>query len=85
MPTYDMACNACEHVFEIRRSIKDDSPLPCPECGGETRHLISLPMTFSRNIDHPDSPLDDLPGAQQKRQQMETVVRKSLKDLGMAP
>jgi putative FmdB family regulatory protein len=33
MPTYDYACQACDHQFEHFQSIKDASLEKCPKCG----------------------------------------------------
>ena len=83
MPTYDRACLKCEHDFEIKRSIKDDSPIPCPKCGAETKQLFkNLPTMFTRKIDHPDSPLDDMPGAEAMRKQADMAIHKAMKDMG---
>ena len=85
MPTYDRACTKCKNVFEIRRSMKDDSPVPCPKCSGETIQLfLRNPAMFTRNIDHPDSPLDDMPGAETMRKQADFAINKALKDMGMS-
>ena len=78
MPTYDMVCTECQHIFEIRRSMKEVSPIPCAQCGGTTRHRISTMTTFTRNIDHPDSPLDDLPNAEKMRKQADWSIRRAL-------
>ena len=84
MPTYDRQCTACEHTFEIKRSIKDDSPITCPKCSGETKQLFNkLPTMFTRKIDHPDSPLDDMPGAETMRKQADFAINKAMKDMGM--
>lgn len=33
MPSYDIICNDCEHVWEIVRPMKDNDKLgKCPEC-----------------------------------------------------
>lgn len=32
MPTYDYACDACEHTFEQWQSFKDDALTQCPAC-----------------------------------------------------
>lgn len=32
MPTYEYACKACEHSFEIVQSFSEDSLTTCPEC-----------------------------------------------------
>ena len=33
MPTYDYACQACDHQFEHFQSIKDALLEKCPKCG----------------------------------------------------
>ncbi|MDX9912414.1 MAG: zinc ribbon domain-containing protein [Phycisphaerales bacterium] len=33
MPTYDYACRACGHEFELFQSMKDASKRKCPKCG----------------------------------------------------
>lgn len=40
MPAYDFRCTSCAHVFEIVRKATDDSPVPCPECGGTTKQVF---------------------------------------------
>ena len=40
---------------------------------------------FTRKIDHPDSPLDDMPGAETMRKQADYAINKTLKDMGMGP
>ncbi|MBC7174245.1 MAG: zinc ribbon domain-containing protein [Polyangiaceae bacterium] len=32
MPTYEYACDACQHEFELVQSIKDDPITQCPKC-----------------------------------------------------
>ncbi len=32
MPTYDYACDACGHKFELFQSMKDAAIKKCPEC-----------------------------------------------------
>lgn len=41
MPTYQYACNACEHEFEAFQSFSDASFTQCPECKGEIRKVYS--------------------------------------------
>lgn len=41
MPAYDYKCDACDQVFEVKRSLSDDSPVTCPTCEGETRRIFS--------------------------------------------
>jgi putative FmdB family regulatory protein len=43
MPTYEYACRACGHTFEIVQSMQDDSLTVCPECGGELRKVFAPP------------------------------------------
>src|SRR5438094_4473530 len=33
MPTYEYACDACEHQFEEFQSMKDKPLCKCPKCG----------------------------------------------------
>ena len=36
MPTYDLACTACEHQFEaFRQGFLRDEDRVCPECGAD--------------------------------------------------
>lgn len=41
MPAYDFKCKECSAVVEVTRPASDDSPVACPECGGETRRVFS--------------------------------------------
>jgi putative FmdB family regulatory protein len=41
VPTYQYACNACEHEFEAIQSFSDASLTQCPECKGEIRKIYS--------------------------------------------
>lgn len=43
MPTYEYVCKSCGHLFEIVRSMKDDSLTECPQCGGELRKVFAPP------------------------------------------
>ena len=43
MPTYEYACKACGHVFEIVQKMSDDPLVICPECGGELRKVFAPP------------------------------------------
>lgn len=40
MPAYDFKCKSCSELFEISRPAADDSPVPCPRCGGETKQVF---------------------------------------------
>jgi len=41
MPTYDYACDACKHEFELFQSITDKVKRKCPKCGRmKLRRLI---------------------------------------------
>ncbi len=41
MPTYDYACDACDHRFELFQSITDKLKRKCPACGRpKLRRLI---------------------------------------------
>ncbi|MEI9907837.1 MAG: FmdB family zinc ribbon protein [Actinomycetota bacterium] len=41
MPTYQYACSACKHEFEVFQAFTDSSLTHCPECGGELRKVYS--------------------------------------------
>ena len=41
MPTYQYACTACEHEFEVFQSFTEDSLTECPECNGEVKKVYS--------------------------------------------
>jgi len=41
MPAYDYRCTACDNVFEIVRSISDNTSVTCPECGGDTKRVFT--------------------------------------------
>ena len=41
MPTYQYACNACEHEFEAFQYFSDTSLTECPQCKGEIRKVYS--------------------------------------------
>jgi len=43
MPTYEYACRACGHVFDIVQKMSDDRLTICPECGGELRKVFAPP------------------------------------------
>lgn len=41
MPTYDYACDACDHRFELFQSITAEPVKKCPQCGQrKVRRLI---------------------------------------------
>jgi putative FmdB family regulatory protein len=41
MPTYDYACNACDHQFELFQPITAEPAKKCPKCGRrKLRRLI---------------------------------------------
>lgn len=41
MPTYQYACSACEHEFEVFQAFSESSLTHCPECNGELRKVYS--------------------------------------------
>jgi len=41
MPTYEYACKACDHRFDIEQSFYDDALTVCPECSGTLRKVFS--------------------------------------------
>jgi putative FmdB family regulatory protein len=40
MPAYDFKCKTCSEIVEVNRSATDDSPVPCPKCGGDTKMVF---------------------------------------------
>jgi putative FmdB family regulatory protein len=44
MPTYDYACAACGHRFEVVHGVHDHGPEACPNCGaGPVRKAFAPP------------------------------------------
>lgn len=44
MPTYDYACAACGHRFEVIHGVHGHGPESCPSCGGgPVRKAIAAP------------------------------------------
>jgi putative FmdB family regulatory protein len=44
MPTYDYACAACGHRFEVVHGVHDHGPTSCPDCGsGPVRKAFAPP------------------------------------------
>ena len=41
MPAYDFRCIECETVCEVTRPVGATDPVPCPECGGDTKRVFS--------------------------------------------
>ena len=41
MPTYQYACNDCDHAFEQVQSFSEDSLTTCPECEGRLRKIFN--------------------------------------------
>ncbi|WSA26008.1 FmdB family transcriptional regulator [Streptosporangium sp. NBC_01755] len=41
MPTYQYACSACTHQFEIVQKFSDDALTECPSCAGDLRKVFS--------------------------------------------
>ena len=41
MPTYQYACSACQHEFEVFQAFSESSLTHCPECNGELRKVYS--------------------------------------------
>lgn len=48
MPLYEYQCVVCGNRFERLRSVRQvNEPLACPDCGGESRRLLSVFAAFS--------------------------------------
>jgi putative FmdB family regulatory protein len=41
MPTYEYACTACGHEFEVVQSFSDEAISICPQCQGEVRKVYN--------------------------------------------
>lgn len=42
MPTFDIQCKVCEHVFEVIRKINDNHKDTCPQCRSNDTEKIFL-------------------------------------------
>ena len=45
MPTYDYACAACGHRFEVVHGVHGHGPETCPSCGGAPVRRAFAPPT----------------------------------------
>jgi putative FmdB family regulatory protein len=64
MPAYDFKCRGCSRVFEVSRPASDDTAVPCPDCGGDTKRVFSAVGVHFRgtgfhNTDYRPKPKDD--------------------------
>jgi len=86
MLTYDFGCSDCQHVFEIIRSIRDDTAVLCLQCGsGKTNRLfLRAPAIITRHSGRADSPLQSVPNAEKMTQAADQTVSKVMKDMGMS-
>jgi putative FmdB family regulatory protein len=41
VPTYQYACNACDHAFEAFQTFSENPLTECPVCKGEVRKVYS--------------------------------------------
>ena len=49
MPAYTYQCETCEDVFDVRRSMTDDSPVVCTSCAGSrVRQVYYAPAMVGR-------------------------------------
>ncbi|HLW22504.1 MAG TPA: FmdB family zinc ribbon protein [Sphaerochaetaceae bacterium] len=42
MPTYEYACDSCNHQFEAMQSMSDEPLTECPQCSGKVRRMFGL-------------------------------------------
>lgn len=48
MPVYEYACATCGNRFEkLRPMSRMDEQAPCPDCGGDSRRVLSVFAAFS--------------------------------------
>jgi putative FmdB family regulatory protein len=46
LPKYDYKCSACDTVYELQRSMFDESSVTCPKCGSQDAvKLMSAPAS----------------------------------------
>jgi len=48
---YDYQCADCANIFEVFADPDDDKLFECPECGGESKRIISVSGTNCANDD----------------------------------
>ncbi len=41
MPAYDYRCVDCDHVFEVKHAIGENTGIACPLCASETKRVFS--------------------------------------------
>ena len=84
MLSYDFGCRSCQHVFEIFRSIKDDSPVVCTrcQCDETVRLFLQAPAILTGNSSRRETALDAVPGADSRRRAADRTINKVLKDMG---
>ncbi len=50
MPLYDMECTSCNKITEVIAGI-NETTLPCPHCGAQTKRIISASGRYCANDD----------------------------------
>lgn len=84
MPTYEYKCSHCLFVFDLRRSISDDSPVVCPKCGSPAQQVFSPVTVIFKgegfySTDRKQSWLEK-PGMEESIADAESTLDKSLKE-----
>ncbi len=47
MPIYEYECTRCSSRFDQKQSFNENTPVSCPDCGGDTRRVFSpVPIIF---------------------------------------
>ena len=47
MPIYEYECDRCSFQFELRQDFNENTPVSCPQCGGNTQRIFSpVPIIF---------------------------------------
>ena len=50
MPAYTYECETCQDVFDVRRSMMDESPVVCTTCAGSrVRQVYYAPAMVGRS------------------------------------
>lgn len=54
MPLYDYKCSSCKHLeVDVYRSMRNESPEPCPVCSQSMDKQVSLPHTDMKDYLEP--------------------------------
>ena len=50
MPTYNYSCKTCGHLFEVEKTIDDETKIRCPMCKSrKVKKLINIPTVIYKD------------------------------------